>query len=129
MPEIVPTNVACEGTMQPGGKVHDIAESIVQIAARAPKRSTTTETEEPMALMFFGHAVYLSSAALGVATLANTRNTHHENAHRSKIVSVPCTTLAFNLLFSTEVCSFHGKVVLVLNSPKIRLAGHHEAYV
>jgi hypothetical protein len=86
--------------------------------------------------MFFGHAVYLSSAALGVATLASTFPSRKRTvltatkktegylvSCRSKIVSVPCTTLAFNLLFSTEVCSFHGMVVLVLNSPNIRLAG------
>lgn len=94
IPEIVPIDIAYDGTMQPEGSTligygpiraylenkdtkdretsqrlfaHDIAKSILQIASSRARPSTETT---PMTLLFFGHAVYLPSAALGVASLA-----------------------------------------------------------
>jgi hypothetical protein len=110
VPEIVPVDIAYDGTMQAGGSAlfqrigyrplrdylespdandretarrlmgqyaHNIAEAIVRTAAMAaPARSTSTKETPPSTLLFFGHAVYLPSAALGVASLAGVDQDH-----------------------------------------------------
>lgn len=106
--EIIPIDIAYDGTMQPEGSklfnkigyaplrdylespneedrtasqhllgqyASDIAESIVETVSRV---QNNPEVSEPLTLLFFGHSVYLPSAALKVASLAGFQSSKVE---------------------------------------------------